>query len=1129
VKATSAIDLERALQRYGDDLYRLALLLNDNPSQAARSLIAATRRLAASGGGAEEPALIAALTAALPRETTSWQLRRTPAWAKPAGQRAEQAQLLGALARLPRPARLVLGLAMLRAYEPAQIAPLLGSDEQDVRQQIRDALLELAPHTPADRAAIPQHESDVPEECRPTRAALALADPRIHTDSAIRGHLALCSACRAAEQQWLRLTSTVEEALRGALREVRLPAALADQLQAAAQPPLASGQRHWLANSRIRIALVTLPVLILIAVLVWPRGTPPSSTSGAASGSSSAQAPAPLDLVRRAQAQLYTPPEGSGVWHSQYAIQWSFLDGSYAPLNADEWLDRAGGRHRLQLVHHGGGGPYEFELADGTQSLWYAVAQGYAASIYPLDSDAATLRSTFQTSAEQRNQLLQARLQSGAWDIAAHYLRQAATANLHTWGRQRDADGRLLNLISFAGVSPLALPPDAPTATTSRITVLLAIDEASGRLREVRELFGAAGAEQTTRTTWQVVSEEWIADPEEANRIFDHQRAWNGVGEFVDRAAPADAALPLINVDNLAAPTRLLRLNRDETLMPSTPPAGTTSVMLLDQTRGDLGLGNGADIFTLVYSGAGRQLAIRSPSLDTQITTLNQSESIVINNSKTFLRPLPGQGYLALLFRAGSDGQVLFVTQVRAKGYTRDELIAQLQALGPPTLATIQRQAPLFIERRPHDQTWQALIGALADPPPAPEGGARHFVEHVFKRHGQMQDRLPDPYHRPLYSGWPERYIQDNWARGTVISGTIETAATTRDASGRIYARQYRSAARGWDYDAGPRRVSQLSGEGVTSGINEDQYTVLQMLDCEGARLEIAPDGTRSVVLIEREWRSAPCQNPRYGSLWDVQTGELAGRIDEAPFLADVGERELITIITLGTDGRPARTEIWAGNPKNGVLLEAWERVSEEIVAADRLPVDIFSRQPPAADIRLMLPQSDVVQMTDTSLPRATALDKAIRRARSPFFGFGQAPGEPQLVTIVAGNQPDQIPTLWFAIDNSVFNQALNAGYAIYSTYTISQEAGLQSVRFYQGAANELGAYLRDSADWSDSTRVTLQVGGQTISGWQVIERNGRMPWLLFEIDGTLIAIEKVTPDTLPLLDTLQRLGGASP
>jgi len=1129
VEATTAIELKRALQRYGDDLYRLALLLNDNPSQAARSMIAATRQLAAGAAGTSEPALIAALMAALPREAPAWRPQWAPAWAKPTWQHAEQATLLAALARLPRPARLALGLAMLRAYEPAQIAPLLGSDEHGVREQIRDALLQLAPYTSASRAAIPEHEADVPEECRPTRAALALADPRIHTDSAIRGHLALCSACRAAEQHWLKLTSAVEEALRGALRDVRLPSTVADQLEAAAQPPLASSQQHWLANSRIRIALVTLPVLALIAVLVWPRGTPPASTSGATSGSSSAQAPAPRDLVRRAQAQLYTPSEGNGIWHGHYAIEWSFLDGSYAPLDADAWLDPSGGRHRIQLVHHSGGGPYEYELANGTQSLWYAVGQNYAASIYPLDVKATDLRNTFQATAEQRNQMLLARLQSGAWDIAANYLRQAATAELHTWGRQRDAEGRLLNLISFAGTSPLALPPDAPTATTSRVTVLLAIDEASGRLREARELFGAAGAEQTARTTWQALSEEWIAEPEAGNQIFDHQRAWNGVGDFVDRAAPANAALPLINADQLAAPTLLLQLNHHQMLMPTTPPAGTSSVMLLGQTPGDSSRSNGADIPTLVYAGGGRQLAIQTVSLDTQISRSGQTESITLNSDRVLLKPFPGQGYMAQLFRGGSSRQDPFVTIVHAKGYTRDELIAQIQGLRTPTLATIQAQAPLFIEQRPHDEVWQALIGALAEPPQPPAGGARHFIEQVFKRHAQAPDRLPDPYHRPPYSGWPDRYIQNNWARGTVVSGTIETAATTLDANGKIYARQYRSATLGWDYDAVANRVSQFSSEGSTPGINEDQYAVLQMLDCGGAQLQLEPDGTRSLVLVERDWRRASCQNPRYPSLWDVQIGSVPGRIDEAPFFGDLGEDELTTIIKLGTNGRPARTEIWAGNPETGVLLESWERVSEEVVAADRLPANIFSPQPPASDIRLLFPQSDVVQILDTSLPGATDLDVALRRARAPFFGFGQAPGEPQLATIIVGNQPEKIQTIWFAIDNSVFNRALNAGYAIYSTYTISQEAGLQTIRLYQGTANELGAYLHDSADWSDSVTTTLQVGGQTIAGWQVIERNGGTPWLLFELDGTLIAVEKVTPDTLPLLDKLQRLDRTTP
>ena len=66
---------------------------------------------------------------------------------------------------------------------------------------------------------------------------------------------------------------------------------------------------------------------------------------------------------------------------------------------------------------------------------------------------------------DQQIRMLTARFQSGAWGIAGNYLRQAESAELRTWGRQRDADGALLDLVSFAGVSPLALPPDGEYAT----------------------------------------------------------------------------------------------------------------------------------------------------------------------------------------------------------------------------------------------------------------------------------------------------------------------------------------------------------------------------------------------------------------------------------------------------------------------------------------------------------------------------------------------------------------------------------------------------------------------------------------------------------------------------------------
>ncbi len=101
----------------------------------------------------------------------------------------------------------------------------------------------------------------------------------------------------------------------------------------------------------------------------------PASTGAAANA---AAALAPRDLAAHALDQLYVPPAGAGVWHGRWEIRWSFAGGSYATLNAEAWIDGDSGRHRVQLVHTDGGGPFEFELADDAGKLWYATTPSYA-------------------------------------------------------------------------------------------------------------------------------------------------------------------------------------------------------------------------------------------------------------------------------------------------------------------------------------------------------------------------------------------------------------------------------------------------------------------------------------------------------------------------------------------------------------------------------------------------------------------------------------------------------------------------------------------------------------------------------------------------------------------------------
>src|SRR5215213_10183625 len=128
VSSTNTNQLERTLLRSGDDLYRLALLLLADEAGASQALIKAMRRLALSGTAPDQLALIAALLQSLPPERKRLRQPRLPAWARPRAASAARAELLAALAGLPRAQRCALGLTMLRSFESTQDVALFGDE-----------------------------------------------------------------------------------------------------------------------------------------------------------------------------------------------------------------------------------------------------------------------------------------------------------------------------------------------------------------------------------------------------------------------------------------------------------------------------------------------------------------------------------------------------------------------------------------------------------------------------------------------------------------------------------------------------------------------------------------------------------------------------------------------------------------------------------------------------------------------------------------------------------------------------------------------------------------------------------------------------------------------------------------
>ena len=513
--------IEQTLQRYSDDLYRLALLLTLNTHCASAALVSAVRRLVAAAPAApDEDSLIHALVAALLPERPRRMRRSLPEWVAAAPD--DYAATCGALARLPRQQRLVLGLAALQHWDMEHIAQFTGGDVTVTQTLTRDALLALAPQIIPQSNIAAMHGEFAPAACQATRTALGMNNATLRHDPAVRGHLALCSACRAVEQDWQQLADAVDGALRGALREERMPAALSAHLQdvlaAATQPPRSTPR----LSAAWRRALLPLGIVALIAVLVFPKARSTVSEMGTAVAS-----PAPLDLVQRAAANLYQPPAAEraeherDVWHGQWQVRWDFNDTSYAILNGDLWRDMASSRHRVQLVHEKGGGPFEFELADGKNRVYYATTENYGSSLYPLVFENDNARLTLQVPADEQPAMLEARLGAGAWGLAQKYLQQAAAASdLRSWGQQRAADGSTVVVLGFRGMSPLGLPAGAPGAAANPPTILLTINLNDGTLREVRELIGPPGGEQVGRTIWRFVGGEWISASPQITAAF---------------------------------------------------------------------------------------------------------------------------------------------------------------------------------------------------------------------------------------------------------------------------------------------------------------------------------------------------------------------------------------------------------------------------------------------------------------------------------------------------------------------------------------------------------------------------------------------------------------------------------
>lgn len=548
--------MQEMLRQHGTTLYRLAVLLTNQLSEADQLMRRMTKRAIKELQDASFHSLLALLL----QEAERLHKRRARKLLRFSLQaQAEEGVLYAGPDRsspfqdLVFPQRLILALASQLGYDDAHSGQALGIAQEQVVNDRIEAMEALAA---AGDQKLPYAVSN--DFCTDVRKAMRIHNDRDLLEPHLRSHLALCRECQAYLRAWNELYERLENNLRSALRPLLIPSALLSELLGMIEQD--SRKQAWwqrmLSGRPARLSALAAIVVGLIAALILPGFFDGPTTTTATQSSMSEQEL--RSMIQRAYDLHFQAPAGSGIWHARWEARWYFPNGKYAPIHLDAWYDTANpSRYRLQAVHAAGGALYELQVSDGVRELWYALGPSYFDSLYgnlgltPQSEQLVRRRMT----PEQLQETARLRLTSGAWSVGLAYLQEALQASeLQTLGRQ-PLGNRTVQIISLVTQSPIGFPKDHPLYSP-RITVLLGIDVEDGRLRLVTELDGTAQIEQASLRTWQLLNEEWIYDRREIDRIFQARRAWNGFEEFPEVATGEvhDLQYPLDMTIRLAPP-----------------------------------------------------------------------------------------------------------------------------------------------------------------------------------------------------------------------------------------------------------------------------------------------------------------------------------------------------------------------------------------------------------------------------------------------------------------------------------------------------------------------------------------------------------------------------------------------
>lgn len=728
-----------ALIRWGDPVFRLALLLNDTSIAAEAATVKTFTNVLSAESGDLELDLYAGLLATQRR--ARWQpARRLRRLLGPRG----AVRLPRSLMRLAPEDRALLGLWLLRSLSGAQLVTITRHSAPELVQRLSRTLIELLPPSVLALADTDdQPDADVFSAWVERKLGLASGAP-VHLVSDTR---------HAAEARWQAALDHLRLQLRGALDGQRLPPRCGEAVETIMLARQAGAPTAWWERPAVWTAGVVAGTLLLLLLLVLPRG-------GLSSASPDAQRPLPpqtaQQIVQQALDGWTTQPISGTLQRTVWALPPAPLPPPVLP-RADRsppaqsaqitnvWMEADSARYRMEVSSDNR--VIEWHLGDGTRTLEYAADAWLAHSCPWADSDAVdSLAHSFKASAEQQRDVLTARLTQGAYGQGYHALRRAISAtDLRSFGTRVQGKETLLAL----GFTDRSQTPER--------RLLLWIDTVTSELRIVQEL-SSAETGSSARDLWRL--EQRLEPP---GGIPRGRLDWPQT--MLKHDAILDPTCPALDPYHVVSLRTLVTANHwwANQYMPQRLPDDVTRALLVSTN--------------IVRANIASNL-LDSPPTETRAIFIGPDRWLRIGNANRTLEPGAGtrrgpwlvnfvesqDGLVATLCNRQLDVNGCFPTLlIAARGWTQQEVLALVDSL---TLVNAQSWGALdelFLDPTPLEPAARSTLQRASQAIQPQRDGTLYSRAEYSARTNPNRPTRQDPYHIPLDELSPARRVQEQW------------------------------------------------------------------------------------------------------------------------------------------------------------------------------------------------------------------------------------------------------------------------------------------------------------------------------------------------------------------------------